>query len=419
MTTGILTRRAEALSARTVAMTIAAVTLLLWAAWLHLVGFLTAQALGYNDFARFYASALSWRHGGSLYATTAATGTMFRGQWIDFPNLNPPHFELLILPLTWLSLRSAYYVWFALNLAGFVAAISVVVTTLRLRLTGPPLLLLCGFMLASTPVTGWTSSVQVTGLVAFVGATLWREVHLERMTRAAVWIGVAWSIKLLFAPLVVWLLCRRELRAASVAVATGLALFMVGVLVFGGGEHVAWVKALGSIHWTWFSVNGSITGIFARAAYISGGASVRPPDLPLMTWVGLAASVPVALIGLVAASRELNPSRGLLLILVTCLLTFPAAWIEYWVVLWAPLAATIGDRRVQWAFALSLPAWLVQASRIYPYPSMLWAVTVGSLYCWCLFAAWMVLVAAWRSRESDARQAISPSVHLGGRSFGS
>src|SRR5437870_572685 len=53
-----------------------------------------------NDFGKFYYSALAYRAGRDMYAPTAATdigyGTTLGMQFL---NMNPPHFQLLMLPL--------------------------------------------------------------------------------------------------------------------------------------------------------------------------------------------------------------------------------------------------------------------------------------------------------------------------------
>lgn len=383
-----------------------ALSALTWAAWTHLIGAIVVQLLQYNDFARFYASAQSWSDGGSLYAVTWATPRLFRGQWIAFANLNPPHFELLIWPLTRLSLSHAYGVWAALNIAGFLGAAAIVVRRLHVRLSGWSLALAVGGALTLTPVTGWTSSAQVTGLVAILFAWIWLEIDKENWNIGAIGIGIAWSLKLLFLPLVVWLLWRRQFRAAGISLALGIACFLVGVAVFGWAEHLAWARALASVHWGWYPVNTSLSAIGARAAYVWDHEAVNPAGLALMTRLGMLASVPFAIIGSWRAANDPDRSRGWLLMLLTCLLCFPVAWIEYWVILAPPAIACWRSRALRTATVSAAPAWWVQSSAIYPYPSLLWAVTIGSLYTWCLLAWWVGAVGA---ATDHAKRAISES----------
>ena len=318
-----------------------------------------------------------------------------RGQAIAFVNLNPPHFELLLLPLAPLPLASAYAVWALLNVAGFAVAAGIVVRRLQLRLSGGPLLLAIGATLAATPVTGWAASAQVTGLVAALFAWIWLALEDRRWSRAAVGIGIAWSLKLLFAPAVIWLLWRRQYRAAAIAVVTGLSCFAVGLAVFGWPEHLAWLHALSSVTWGWYSVNSALAAIPARIVYMRSGALVNPPGLPAATILGLAIAAPVALVGTWRAATDPDASRGWLLLLLTCLLCFPASWIEYWVVLGPPAIACWQARTVRRPTLCAAPAWWVQASWIYPYTSMLEAVTLGSVYTWCLLVWWIGV--AWRS----------------------
>src|SRR6185369_1278893 len=98
------------------------------------------------------------------------------------------------LPLAPLPLASAYAVWALLNVAGFAVAAGIVVRRLRLRLSGGPLLLAIGATLAATPVTGWAASAQVTGLIAGLFAWIWLALEDRRWSRAAVGIGIAWSL---------------------------------------------------------------------------------------------------------------------------------------------------------------------------------------------------------------------------------
>jgi hypothetical protein len=110
--------------------------------------------------------------------------------------------------------------------------------------------------------------------------------------------------------------------------------------------------------------------------------------------IGLTCAVVVLVAGVWRAVCANNVDRALLVLLVTCLLAFPVGWVYYWWIIGAPLIACWHISAVRRAFWLSLPGWLIAAWFIWPPSTVLFAVTIGSLYCWTFFALWVGAIRA-------------------------
>ena len=96
------------------AVTLGCLALLAWNGALVLV---MERGIVRSDFGRLHASAQAYLAGRDMYDLGPATLSPVRGMtgevlhYIQFLNLNPPHFHLILLPLAPLSARWALAVW--------------------------------------------------------------------------------------------------------------------------------------------------------------------------------------------------------------------------------------------------------------------------------------------------------------------
>ena len=94
-----------------------------------------------SDFTIFYFSARLHADGLPMYgASPARYGIPWVADYIG--NLNPPHFQLAVQPLAWLTYEQAYVAWTAANLAALVASVFVAVRALGGEITWRGLLIL-------------------------------------------------------------------------------------------------------------------------------------------------------------------------------------------------------------------------------------------------------------------------------------
>src|SRR5947209_3735552 len=70
-----------------------------------------------NDFGKFYYSARAFLDGADMYAPSPATNLRFENAPdIQYLNLNPPHFHLLVLPFARLPPDAAGTLWIAVSI---------------------------------------------------------------------------------------------------------------------------------------------------------------------------------------------------------------------------------------------------------------------------------------------------------------
>ena len=385
---------------------------LTWALLCHAVMF---PGVVRNDFGKFYDSALLWFQGDSMYGPSFSTWYYFpdTGQGLQLWNLNPPHFEILFLPLArWLAPQPAYLVWLGINAVCGITSVDWILRELGWHLRGRPAWWVIAAALAATPTYAVSTTGQFAGLLMLLVTWMWRSWRHERWIPAGVAVGIAASIKLFFAPLIAYLLLTRRWRALFAAITACFACFAVGILVFGWSEQLAWLRVVRSVSWPFFPMNSSLTGPFTRAAVALRGEPFGPiPDINDATALGILASAPFLGFGLWCSTRDRDSERALFTLLITIVLTFPVGWVYYWWMFTGPLAAQWKDRVLRRAFMLASPAVFVPFWWLWPIYSPVLAFTVGSTYTWALLFVWCSTVRRARggfASSSDDYEARHP-----------
>lgn len=357
-----------------------------------------------NDFGKFYYSSRAFFEGSDMYAPNPATSQPGDPSGLEYLNLNPPHFHLVVLPFALLAPAEAVMSWIIVSLIALIVSIMIITRETAVTLTPVRTLLVALAVLAFAGTQAFFLTGQLSMLLLAAMTVCWINARRGRWTAAAVWLGICLGIKpflLLFLP---YLLVARHLRAIGVALVTAAACFAVGLFVFGAENYEAWYRALGEAgDWTWAEMNASALGLFRRSFDVQPIVSpvwVRPELVRL--WIPTAAAI--GIVTLVAAARDRTTSgidRAFALVLVAAPLMSPLGWVYYYCIAAGPAAAVILAHRRQRDF--SRPMAIVGAvafiGLFWPHPMLgafqphRWATLfVASAYFWGAFGAWIWLV---------------------------
>jgi hypothetical protein len=379
-----------------IGLALAAITVVAAACVAHLVLTRFLISVHYNDFGRFYYSASNRALGLPMYGPTLATPSEIApGAQVELLNMNPPHFQAILRPLTLPPISSAYVLWVGVNLTAAAWAIARISSALAER----PSMTWILVALVAAPTLATTVTGQLTGLLMALATWTWLEIRAGRWTRAAVAIGLGWSVKLFLAPLVLYLVARRQWRAALVSIACGFGCFAVGLAAYGVGPHVEWVRALRSASWAWEPMNASLFAPFARLNAQPDLVNGRVPSGGASGAIaGLCALIALSA-GMIAALRDNRSDRSVLTVLMTCVLASPLGWVYYFWIFVGPLWACWDDRIVRRVVLLAAPGWLAPLFLLWRFESAASAFTVGSAYTWSLLLVWLgALVSTFRDQ---------------------
>jgi hypothetical protein len=370
-----------------------------------------AGELHMNDFGKFYYSARAYLEGRDMYGPTPATAIpVGEGQTKEFWNLNPPHFHLMILPLAVLPPAPALSLWFAVS--AFCLTMSVLLIARELRIQWTPRKALIAAILVIVPSS--TGMVVLTGQVTFVlvlPVTLaWIRARHQKWTEAAVYLGLAASVKPFLGIFLVHFLLRRRIRAAAVMTSMAILPAVAGLAVFGAGAYRSWLGVATSVDWLWGPMNGSLGALIARSF---GGSVAFVPLLDareLIPSATLVASAGVAALGIwrFSVSRAADEDLAFAGLIVTALLISPLGWMYYFALLAGPAAALWLSRRSRpipyrnLCIAAAGPGLLLPHLVTDNWADVPWGgATLGSLYTWTFLALWLALAVGASATQSD------------------
>ena len=323
-----------------------------------------------SDFEIFYEFLERASAGLPLYGPLTAAGRA----WLQGPNLNPPHFYVVVAPFALLSAKGAYVAWIACGAlaAGYAAAVSL--RALRARWTPAA----AALVLSNAAFNTTVRMGQLSALLAVPVTIAWRAARESRWVLAGVSIGAAASVKPFLLICIPYLLLKGKIRATWAACAAAAACTLTGALVFGPDAIRDWVGVLAhqprmETHF----FNAAFRGIVARSL---------PGD-----WLPVAsiASVIGVAVTVWRAVRTRDMDLAWLLLMTGALLWSPLGWVYYGWLLMPPAAALIlrgALPRAVWIGALlwCCPAYDAKMTAMAPFI----AGTVGSIYGWGLLIAW-------------------------------
>ncbi len=277
--------------------------LILWNAW---VAHTMVTRLQMSDFRIFYLSARAQLDGRDMNDLPSELQTHSgRALRLTLVNLNPPHFQLLLLPLALVPAGVALSLWAVAvaSLQCLGGSIYVIARELDLKPSRPNCYRAAVWLLASAGL----GAVLGTGEMSFL---------------LSLSLTLAWA-------------------AAS-------ACFVAGALIFGPGSYGSWLSQLSSVSWAWRSANASVLGILTRS--LSENPHFAPfavaPELVLPLWLPAVAIVGVLTLVAVTFDRtESAVDRAFALLLSAALLISALGWIYYlWLGLGPMAALALGWR---------------------------------------------------------------------------
>lgn len=365
------------------------------------------DGLHMNDFGKFYYSARWFLDGRDMYAPSPATDLRFvEAPELQFLNMNPPHFHLLVLPLARLQPEHAVTIWIGVSLLALVAAVLLIAREARVAWTPVRVLAAAAAVLVFAGTQSFFATGQLSLLLLLAVTIAWVAARHGRWTLAAAVLGVSLGIKPFLLVFVPYLLLVRRFRALAVALATAAASVALGLLVFGVDAYRSWYRALGqSGDWAWTVMNASIFGFLRRA--FDAQPIVTPvvvaPALVRFLWIVAAAVVGLITVAVVIRDRTASAvDRAFGLLLVAAQLISPLGWIYY---LWLPagpvaaLALRPRPERPPLRGARRALAFGAAVGFAWPMPFLMafqphaWAtLCVASMYFWATLALWLWLL---------------------------
>ena len=402
--------------------------LLSWNAW---IAHTMVTRLQMGDFRILYLSARAQLEGRDMYDRPSEVQThLGRTLLSTLVNLNPPHFQLLVLPLALFSPGAALALWAAASLLCLGASMLVVVRELDLKPTAWSCWRGAVWLLAFAGTGAVVGTAEVAFLLMPLLTLGWAAARRDEWNRAGVYLGLAMGLKLFLLIFIPYLVLRRRPGAAVVSCATAAAWFLAGVLIVGPGSYWSWLSQLASVTWAWRSPNASVLGILTRSLgenpYYTPLAMA--PELILPLWLPAVAMVAVATLVVVRLDRTSSAvDRAFAILLLAALLISPLGWIYYlWLTLGPVAALAIGwsteAARDRSALSAGAARWrhrflmVAVPGLVWPHfatflfqPHALATPSLASAYFWSIAALWCGLVLDWLAGHLGAPHSAQPA----------
>ena len=328
-------------------------------------GLTTAQSTFGCDFLAYYNASVHWIHGQPIYdLSQTSTGTCGTFQY-------PPPFVLLAAPFSFFGFDVGNWLWIAFLLGCWAVGTAI----LPVRSSTRWIVLMLGAI--GWPLIFGVRIGQVAPILYLCFAAAWRSLDVPRGLGASIALGAL--VKLQPGLLGLWLLVRREWRAVSFALVTGLVI-VIGAAVVGLRDWLDLVALLRNL-----------TDALTQQSNVAIGAVLLQLGAP----AGVAGAVQslntVAIVVLVLAiGIRLPRTAGFLATIVATQLVSPIVWTHYALALLLPVAWLL-DRRQWWAVVIPVS----QAWVLIPFQANWW-YTLG------FYGAFLaVVVVGWRDLRSD------------------
>jgi len=371
-----------------------------------------------NDFGKFYYSTVDFLNGQDMYGPNPATFIQLtddHGQ--NLWNLNPPHFHLLLLPLSVLSESLSLFLW---NIVNFAALFLVLHWTQQELLLTPSTnqkrLLTIGFL----AFTG-TGAHLVTGQLSFlllIPVTLaWIHARKNQWGKTGIYLGLACSMKLFFLIFIPYLILQRQFKALTGFMGVILGSLGIGYAIFGGTSYMSWIDRLSEVDWHWIGMNASLWGALARTVLENPTyETLFHAEFALYPLWGFFSACFASIAYYISFSDNSSRSidRSFAILISSAILISPLGWTYYLFLMLGPLSALISQwynqfrltvsqqsstlQRIQALLLLgSIPGFLVP---LYSMPNLystaLGTITIGSAYFWSTLMLWAFLVVNWK-----------------------
>ena len=365
----------------------------------------------HSDFTIFYYTSRMVADGLPMYGLSPARyGVTWAADHLG--NLNPPHIQLLLLPLGHLSYRAAL-AWFVLiNGACLAWALWLIARELKVAWSWTRFWGWGALTLSCAAFTTVAVTCELTFMLMLPFTLAWCAWRRGRWTAAGAWLGACASAKLfllLFLPFLLW---QRRWRAAAAFVGTAGVLVVAGGALFGSGVYLQWAATLGRVGWWWIPMNASWQGFASRA--LDGSATITPvvDAAFLVRPVAAVGAAVVALASLAAATRDRDAearSASFLVVLLGAILASPLGWVYYLPLAYGPMLGWLlanGVRRLApvWAAMLVIGLtclYVPQEVAAWVRHNVIATLTLTSVYFWGTLLLWLVV--RQRLRHADGR----------------
>ena len=147
-------------------------------------------------------------------------------------------------------------------------------------------------------------------------------------------VGLLCSVKPFLGLLGVFLLIRRQWRAAALAVAAASGAFALGVVIFGLEAHREWLGAIKDAHWIGSVMNASVYGLIGRTWSLDVSTTT-----PVARFVATCFALGIVITAIAAVWRTADLDRAMLILLATSLLASPLGWVYDTPILLGPMIA--------------------------------------------------------------------------------
>jgi hypothetical protein len=364
-----------------------------------------------QDYGKFDASMRRLAEGMPIYAVADEADGKARA-----PNLNPPHFHVLLLPLAPLSPAAAFGVWTTASVAALLVSLLIVRRAAGLGIWGTATLAAAAIVSPAMHTTLLTGQV---GLLLLLGYTVaWQHLRLKRDVAAALWLGVLASIKPFLLLFAIVFAAERRWRAVAALLLTVAAIFAAGAAALGIDDYRQWVTHLTAVDWEEHYMNASVLGLLERTFATTAWTQHPFIDAPwLVRPVWVIAAVATIVVLMAATRRDRDADRTFLMTGTAMLLLSPLGWVYYLWFLLPPLTMRLAALdavapRPRLLFAAALLLLFVPAP--VPYASFKTGVataTLGSIYAWGLLAMFAAAVrdgASLCTPRSDTHQMRHP-----------
>jgi hypothetical protein len=379
-----------------------------------------------NDFGKFYYSARAYLDAGDMYAPTVATSIPLpKGDTRQFLNMNPPHFQLLMVPVATLPPSTALGVWWGLSLICAGVTIALISRELGLRWTPSRALWATALILASALTGTVIATGQLTFLLVLPVTAAWIAARRGDWNRAAYILGLLASIKPFFGIFAVYLLLTRKLGALTRMIGALAAITLAGLVIVGVEPYGGWIRALSGVDWAWAPMNGAVLGVLTRT--LANNPFFQPlvvaPELITPLWVAGITVVAGSAFWVLLRDPERQSDRAFCGLLLTAQLVSPLGWVYY---LWfaaGPMIAVVRDNNlfvnnkvsvVLLSFAL--------LGLLCPHVVTIaggdrqWAgLTLGSIYGWATFFLWGAWLSHCAGLHNSSRGSRLTAVAIAGR----
>src|SRR5262245_17091534 len=167
--------------------------------WNLLLGYLMTVRVHMNDFGKFYYSTRLFLAGQDMYGPSPATAMPVTDtETREFPDLNPPHAHLALLPIAGAHPLGALGIWIVVSAICLVTSMRLIVKQANITVTSVhPLLLTLAFLSFAG-----TQTVMLTGQLSFIMllpfTLAWTSARSGRWMAAAFYLGLLISVKLFF-----------------------------------------------------------------------------------------------------------------------------------------------------------------------------------------------------------------------------